>query len=170
MRKTLTKTGLWIQKVIDYTHPLFRRFIPIQLYHYAVCGAANIVFDWVLYFLAYNFIFKFRFVNLGIVTLSPHIATLCLIFPITTFTGFLLQKYVTFTASDLRGRTQLFRYLVIVAANLLINYIGLKILVDGLNFFPTPAKMAITIITVICSYLGQKKYTFKTQAKPEVET
>jgi putative flippase GtrA len=162
MRKTLTKIGLWLQKMIDFTHPLFRRFMPIQVYRYGVCGASNIVFNWILYFLVYNFLFKNRLVGLGFVTLSPHIATLALIFPVTTFSGFLLQKYVTFTASDLRGRVQLIRYLMIVAANLLINYIGLKILVDGLNFYPTPSIMIITIITVICSYLGQKKYTFKT--------
>lgn len=159
-----------MQKVIDFTHPLFRRLMPLQLYRYGVCGASNIVvFDWILYFLVYNFLFKNRLVYLGIVTLSPHIATLALIFPVTTLTGFLLQKYVTFTASDLRGSTQLVRYLTIVAANLLINYIGLKIFVDGFHFYPTPSKMIVTVVTVICSYIGQKKYTFKTQTKPKTE-
>ena len=151
-----------MQKIIDFTHPLFRRFMPLQIYRYSVCGASNIVFDWVLYFFVYNFIFKFRFVDLGIVTLSPHIATLVLTFPVSTFSGFLLQKYVTFTASDLRGHVQLMRYLMVVAANLLINYVGLILFVDGLHFFPTPSKMLVTLITVICSYIGQKKFTFKT--------
>ena len=169
MRNTLTKIGLWIQKMIDYTHPLFRRFIPVQLYRYGVCGASNIVFDLFLYFLLYNYIFKYRFFDLGIVTLSPHIAALVIVFPVTTLSGFLLQKYVTFTASYLRGRTQLVRYLMIVVANLLINYIGLKILVDGFNFYPTPSKMIVTVVTVVCSYLGQKKFTFKTQTNPEME-
>ena len=151
-----------MQKMIDFTHPLFRRFMPLQIYRYSVCGASNIVFDWVLYFLVYNFMFKFRFVDLGIVTLSPYIAALALTFPVSTFTGFLLQKYVTFTASDLRGHVQLMRYLMVVTANLLINYVGLKLFVDGLHFFPTPSKMLVTLITVICSYIGQKKFTFKT--------
>jgi len=162
MRKQLTKTGLWIQKVVDFTYPLFRRFFSKQLYRYGVCGATNIVFDWVLYFLVYNCLFKFRFINLGIITLSPHIASLALTFPITTLSGFLLQKYVTFTASDLRGRIQLIRYLMIVVANLIINYAGLKLFVDELNFYPTPSKMIITSVTLICSYIGQMKYTFKT--------
>ena len=161
MRAFLTKTGLFIQKVIDFSHPLFRWCIPQQIYRYAVCGASNIVFDWILFFCVYNFMFKSRFFDLGFVTLSPHIASLILTFPITTFSGFLLQKYVTFTASDLRGHVQLLRYLMIVGANLLINYVGLILFVDGLNFYPTPSKMIVTIITVICSYIGQKKYTFK---------
>ncbi len=161
MRNFLTKTGLSIQRMIDFTHPLFRPFMPVQVYRYAVCGASNIVFDWILYFLVYNLIFKYRLFDLGFVALSPHIATLVLTFPVSTLSGFLLQKYVTFTASDLRGRVQLARYLIVVAANLLINYVGLKLFVDGFHFYPTPSKMLVTVITVICSYIGQKKFTFK---------
>ena len=162
MRKILTTIGLWIQRKIDFTYPLFQKLFSPQLYRYGVCGGANVVFDWVLYFLVYNFIFKHRLVDLGIITLSPHIASLIIIFPITTLSGFLLQKYVTFTnSSDLRGRVQLIRYMLIVCANLLINYVGLKLLVDGLDFYPTPSKMIITIIAVACSYIGQRKFTFK---------
>jgi putative flippase GtrA len=81
-------------------------------------------------------------------------------FPITVLTGFLLQKYVTFSNSYLRGGVQLFRYFLVVIANLMINYAGLKLLVDGLHFYPTPWKMIITVFTVIFSYLSQKKFTF----------
>jgi Predicted membrane protein len=162
MRILLTKAGLWIQKIIDFTYPPFRKIMTPQVYRYGACGGANVVFDWVLYFCVYNYFFKHSLVELGFMTLSPHIATLIVIFPVTTLSGFLLQKYVTFTASsDLRGRVQLMRYLLIVMANLLINYIGLKLFVDGLNFYPTPSKMIITVFTVICSYIGQKKFTFK---------
>ncbi|MDR0574804.1 MAG: GtrA family protein [Tannerella sp.] len=143
--------------------------MPIQLYRYGVCGAANIVFDWFLYFSVYNYVFKDKLFNLGFVALSPHIATLIITFPFATGSGFLLQKYVTFTASNLRGKVQLVRYLLVVSANLLINYVGLKILVDGLEFYPTPSKMIITVITVICSYIGQKKFTFKTSDPIEME-
>jgi len=168
MRKFLTASGLWVQRMIDFTYPLFRKFISPQLYRYGVCGGVNVLFDWVLYFLVYNFMLKDSIVELGIIALSSHIATLIAIFPFTTFSGFLLQKYVTFTASsDLRGRTQLMRYMLIVFANLLINYIGLKVLVDGLDFYPTPSKMIITIITVICSYVGQKYFTFKASSQTE---
>jgi putative flippase GtrA len=161
MRKILTQTGALIRKAIDFTYPPFRRFINPQLYRYGICGSANVFFDWILYFFVYNYVISYNLVGIGFVTLSPHIATLIIIFPVSTFSGFLLQKYVTFTASDLRGVTQLMRYLIVVFTNLLINYIGLKILVDGMNFYPTPSKMIITVITVACSYVGQKKFTFR---------
>jgi putative flippase GtrA len=98
---------------------------------------------------------------LGFVTISPHIAALFVTFPITLFTGFLLQKYVTFTASDLRGREQLIRYIAVVGVNLLINYFGLKLLVELLHFYATPSKMVVTVICTIFSYFSQKTFTFK---------
>jgi putative flippase GtrA len=76
-------------------------------------------------------------------------------------TGFLLQKYVTFTASALRGSIQLVRYFMVVMANLLINYAGLKLFVDGLGFYPTPSKMIITCFAILVSFIFQKKFTFK---------
>jgi putative flippase GtrA len=161
MNRFLTKTGLGIQKALDFIYPLVRRFVSVQIYRYAACGAANMLFDLMLYFLLYNLIFKDSLHNIGCITLSPHIAAFLVVFPVTTLTGFLLQKYVTFTASDLKGGTQLFRYILVVSTNLLINYAGLKILVDGLHFFPTPSKLIITVVTVVCSYIGQKKFTFR---------
>jgi putative flippase GtrA len=160
MQRFFIKTGHRIQRMIDFSYPPFRKWIPPQLYRYGVCGSANVAFDWGLYFFVYNFILQHRDADLRIVTLSPHIASLILIFPVITFSGFFLQKYVTFTASDLRGSIQLMRYLMVVLANLLINYAGLKVFVDGLGFYPTPSKMIITVISVVCSYIGQKRFTF----------
>ena len=140
-----------------------------QLFRYAACGGGNMVLDWVLYFLIYNFVIGHDLVNLQFTihnlqfaqAITPHIATLCIVFPITLLTGFWLQKYVTFTASQLNGWRQLGRYIVIVAVNLAINYFGLKLCVEVFGWYPTPSKMVITIITVIISYLGQKYYTFR---------
>ena len=140
-----------------------------QLFRYAACGGGNMVLDWVLYFLIYNFVIGHDLVNIQFTisnlqfaqAITPHIATLCIVFPITLLTGFWLQKYVTFTASQLNGWRQLGRYILIVALNLAINYFGLKLCVEVFGWYPTPSKMVITIVTVIISYLGQKYYTFR---------
>ncbi len=167
MRKLFILVGKFISDIIDFFYPPFRRYFSLQFFRYGVSGAGNMVFDWVLYFIIYNFVIQKRLVHLGIVTLSPHIATLFITFPITLFTGFLLQKYVTFTASTLRGKVQLIRYSAVVVANLLINYFGLKLLVDVLSIYPTPSKMIITVFTTIFSYISQKKFTFRIQNVPE---
>jgi putative flippase GtrA len=139
-RSTLKNTGNFITKLVDFFYPPFRKYMTLQFFRYGVTGVANMGFDWVLYFLVYNFVLKHQMMHLGFVTLSSHIATLVIIFPISSFSGFLLQKYVTFSNAVLRGRVQLFRYFMVVFANLFINYIGLKILVDGFIFFPLRRK------------------------------
>ena len=44
--------------------------------------------------------------------------------------------------------------------NLGINYPGVRLLVEVFGFYPTPSKMAITVVTVIFSFLMQKYFTF----------
>lgn len=161
MKKNLEQIGKWIRSAIDLFYPFCRKYMSLQFFRYGVTGSANLVFDWVLYFFIYNFILKQRMLNLGIVTLSSHIATFALKFPIVFFSGFLLQKYVTFSNSELMGRVQLFRYMVVFMINILFNYVGLKLLVDGLSVYPSVSNMIISILSVLISYFMQKKYTFK---------
>ena len=133
------------------------------------------VFDWILYFLIYNFVIGHEMIYVQCTmynvqytqAITPHIATLCIVFPITLLTGFALQKYVTFTRSRLNSWRQLMRYILIVAVNLAVNYLGLKLCVETFGWYPTPSKMVITIVTVIISYLGQKYYTFRSKEVKE---
>ena len=162
-----------ITKIVDFFYRPFRRYIPQQLFRYAACGGGNMVLDWVLYFILYNFVVGHDLVYIslpfssqwsvvsGQVCLTPHILTLLIVFPITLLTGFWLNKYVTFTQSSLRGYKQLWRYILIVAVNLLVNYLGLKLLVEVCGIYPTPSKMIVTIITVVISFFGQKYFSFR---------
>ncbi len=161
MHGVLAKIGSKIRQFIEFFYPPFQRFFPKEFFRYGVVGTFNVVFDWVLYFVAFHFILKKEMLHLGFITLSPHIAALALSFPISFLTGFLLQKYVTFTLSTLKGKVQMVRYGIVVILNLLINYFGLKLFVDIVGWFPTPSKMLITLVTVLISFLLQKKFTFK---------
>ena len=159
-----------ITKIIDFFYRPFSRWFSPQLFRYAACGGGNMVLDWVLYFLIYNFVIGHQLLyitlpfreGLGVgFCITPHIATLCIVFPITLLTGFWLNKYVTFTQSNLRGSKQLVRYIMIVALNLAVNYFGLKLCVECFGWYPTPSKMFITLITIAISYFGQKYYSFR---------
>ncbi|MEE0923162.1 MAG: GtrA family protein [Paludibacteraceae bacterium] len=159
-----------ITKIIDFFYRPFSRWFSPQLFRYAACGGGNMVLDWVLYFLIYNFVIGHQLLyitlpfreGLGVgFCITPHIATLCIVFPITLLTGFWLNKYVTFTQSNLRGSKQLMRYIAIVALNLAVNYFGLKLCVECFGWYPTPSKMFITLITIAISYFGQKYYSFR---------
>lgn len=163
MRKILETIGKCISRMIDFFYPPFRKHFSLQFFRYGVTGVANMVFDMLLYFVTFHYILQKEMLHLGFVTLSSHIAAMLIVFPISFSSGFLLQKYVTFSTSKLKGRIQITRYLSVVIANLMINYFGLKLLVDVLQVFPTPSKMIITVLTTIFSYFSQKLFTFRVQ-------
>jgi putative flippase GtrA len=135
--------------------------MPITTFRYAVCGGSNMFLDIFIYYISYNFILHKQILDLGFIAFKPHIAALWMAFVVSFPVGFLLSKYVVFTKSELRGRVQLFRYLLIVGVNLVLNYAFLKTLVEYMNFYPTIARIFTTIIIVTFSFLSQKHFTFK---------
>lgn len=161
MRKRFEPVTDLIRSIIDFFYPPFRKYISLQFFRYGFTGTMNLMFDWVLYFLIYNFVLQHRMLELGFVTISSHIAALGIKLPFVMLSGFIMQKYVTFSASSLSSRIQLVRYIEVFFVNLGINYIGLKILVDQFGFYPTPSVMLISVVTILISYFSQKHFTFK---------
>ena len=121
--------------------------LPRQTFRYVVCGGANVAFSWVCYFLVYNFVLDKE--------------TMLLIFPFTFFTGFWLNRYVTFRHSPLPTGTQLFRYLLSIGGSVVVNYVGLKFFVEFCGLWATPSQMLATFVTMIYSYLAAKYFTFR---------
>ena len=109
--------------------------MPLKTYRYAVCGGSNF-------------------------TSSDR--SLLLVYPITLISGFLLNKYITFTTSNLKSLVQLKRYIMVSLGSLFIVYFLMKIFVDVVGIYPTPAKILTTILAVIYSYILQNKFSFKT--------
>lgn len=146
--------------LIDSFYFIFRRFMPLKTYRYAVCGGGNLVFDLVLYFLFYHYIFHKEDVNLHYFVLSSHIASLFFVFPITFFTGFFLNKYITFQDSNIPGRIQFVRYLMVALGAIGLSYLCMKLFVDVMKFYPTPSRLVTTVISVIYSYILQSTFSF----------
>ena len=63
----MNKLAQIITKIIDFFYIPFRKFMPEQLFRYAACGGGNLVLDWILYFLIYNFVIGHDLVNLSLV-------------------------------------------------------------------------------------------------------
>ena len=167
MRSFFALIGKFIREVIDLIYPPFSKLFSLQFFRYGVTGTANVFFDWCLYFITYNFVLQKQIIDIPLIniSISAHIAALLITFPITLLTGFLLQKYVTFTASNLKGQKQLIRYMSVVGVNLLINYFGIKLLVETFKFYPTISKMIVTVICTAFSYFSQKYFTFRESIK-----
>ena len=142
-----------------YIKPL-ERVISRQMFGYFLCGAANMALDTLWYFLTYHYVVMERNVDLGIVVISPHIAALIIVFPITFFTGFLLNRYVAFRATQQRTTKQLSRYALSVVGSILLNYALMKFFVELCYVWPTIAKMMTTIIVALYSFLAAKYFSF----------
>lgn len=151
-----------IIRIIDWFYFPFLHFIPREVFRYAVTGGLNTILDLSLYFIFYRYILKLQIVDLGFVAISAYIAAFLMVFPITFLIGFILAKYVTFNASELRGRIQLFRYGLTVFGAIILNYLFLKIFVEYFGWYATFSKGVTTVIVVIYSYISQRYFSFKT--------
>ena len=150
--------------ILDYFYPLFQRLMPRQTFYYAACGGANTLLDILVYFISYNFILDKQVVDLGYLAISPHIAAFLVSFAISFPVGFLLNRYIVFPGSSLKGRIQLFRYFLLVLVCIVLNYIFIKLFVEQFYIFPTVSKILTTIIVISFSYLTQKHFTFKVES------
>lgn len=155
--------SILITRFIDTFYFLFRSFMPLKTYRYAVCGGGNLVLDTVLYFVFYHFVFQKQDVDLGFVVMSPYIASLFFVFPITFMTGFLLMRYITFSESNLPPRVQFFRYFIVSMGAIIISYLAMKLLVDAIGVYPTPSRFITIVISVTYSYILQNKFSFKVE-------
>ena len=151
-----------ITKVIDLFYiPVVRRFVPQQIFRYGACGAINMTLDAIWYFVIYHFVVAKQFVDLGFVVISPHILSLAIVFPITFFTGFWLNRHVAFRTTDVSSSKQLAKYLLTVLGAIAINYISMKLLVEHAHIWATPSKILTTVISTVYSYLVGRYYTFR---------
>ncbi|MBL0183591.1 MAG: GtrA family protein [Chitinophagaceae bacterium] len=137
--------------------------MPEQTFRYAACGGANTVLGLALFKILLVYVFKLENVDLGFYTLKPHNAALFISFCVNFMVGFILMKYVVFVDSNLKGRIQLFRYLLSFVLNLTLNYFILKIFVEVFGWWPFLSQCITTAIIITISYLSQKHFTFRTR-------
>lgn len=165
MYKLHLKVKKAILSFLDFFYPMFRKIMPKQTFYYAACGGGTLLLSLILYPLIYNFIFKQQVLHIGPFAISAHIASLFLNFLITTPIGFYLSMFVVFQGSELPKKIQLFRYLVVVGINMLLNYVLLKLFVGVFHWWSTPSYYLVVVIVTAFSYFAQRYFSFR-QKKP----
>ena len=150
---------------IEFFHlPLFQ-FIPAETFRYLFCGVSTLVVDWVVDFFFLYFVFtngNFQIFNYSVTPINAAKAVAV----VAGFVwGFALNKYVVFTSSPLRGRQQLFRYTIIVATCVLLNFLVINFLLKYFIKSPTIANIATSIFVAAYSYIVQRSFTFKVTKK-----
>ena len=151
-----------ISQAIDffYVKPL-RGVLSPEAFRYLACGALNALLDAVWYYLILHYLVCGHYIDLHFVVVSPHIASLIVVFPITFFTGFWLNRNVAFRVTSVRTLPQLVRYALTVVGSILLNYACMKLFVEYFGLWATPSKMLTTVVCATYSYLVGRYYTFR---------
>ena len=172
MRKVHNRVRESIFSVLDIFYPLFKRFMPLQTYHYAACGGSNTLFNIFLYHMFYNYVLHKQVLHVGILAFKPHVAAFIMAFFITFPIGFYLSMYVVFQGSYLRRRIQLVRYFLVAMACVGLNYVLLKFFIETLGWHehPTLSLIATAVIVVLFSYFSQRFFSFRSATGKPIDT
>lgn len=155
----------FLLSVIDWFYPPFRRIMPLQTFRYAACGGGNTSLDIFIYWVSYKYLLHQEVIHLPVYAVSREIAAQLMAFCVSFPTGFFLMRNLVFPESDLRGRVQLFRYLMLVLVCLLLNVVFIKFFVSICHVYPPFAKVLSTVFVVAFSYLTQKHFTFRVKRR-----
>jgi hypothetical protein len=153
----------YLRGFLDIFYPIVKKIFSKTTYYYAVCGASNMVLSWLLFYLFYNFVFHQQKWQVPILNLYIHAYTISvtICFVISFIIGFTLLKYVVFTASEIKGRIQLFRYGISAIISFLLSYAILSLLIEGFGVYPSVSNIIASVVVTIISYLIQRNFTFK---------
>jgi putative flippase GtrA len=178
--RTLNFVRNIILKIIDFFHPIFKKWIPVQTFRYIACGGGVTVLGLLIFFISYNFILepyvhleliegkKEELVRLGSISIARYIAAYIMSFAVSFPVGFFLSKFVVFQESHLKGRVQLFRYATLQGINILMNYYLLHFFAGWCGFWATPSQTLTTAIIAVFSYFFQRHISFRTKKDPAI--
>lgn len=150
-----------ILAIMDWFHRPFSRWIDTQTFRYLASGGSNAAINMTTYFIAYNYILDKQPGHIGVIPVSAHIGAFLIAFSISFPYGFIMSRYVVFTESDLRGRVQLFRYMLLVLVCIGLNYFLIKFFVEVCHFFPSLSNAMTQALVAIFSYISQRHFTFR---------
>lgn len=157
----------WIDSILDLVYKPFSGWLDKQSFRYLACGGGNTLLDIFIFYISFHYILHEQVVHFPWFAISPYIGAFLIAFCVTFPLGFYLSSNIVFTESTVHSRIQLFRYLMTVLICFFLNYVFIKLFVEGFHFYPTIAKILTTVIVVCFSYLTQRHFTFKVKSTPK---
>ncbi|TCC92139.1 GtrA family protein [Pedobacter frigiditerrae] len=149
-----------ILAIIDFFHPPLKKYISLHNFRYLATGGSTFVLGYVVYYLSFYHLFKAEEVDVLYFTLKRGTAAMAVDFAVAIPYSFIMNRYVVFTHSEVRGRVQLFRFMNLQFINILLNISLYKFLADVLLIYPTVARFAVQILLAGFSYIYQHYFTF----------
>ncbi len=157
--------------VIDFFHTPFARWIDKRTFRYLACGGSGAMLNIGVYYLSYHFLFHEMDVSTHLAimpVMRAAVAAAIVAFFVSTPYGFLMSRYIVFQESNLKGRVQIFRYLLTVAACAVLTYFFIPFFHYTCGIYATPSSILTNIVVAVFSYMAQRFFTFKVKPEPPV--
>jgi putative flippase GtrA len=135
--------------------------IQLKGVRYILSGGIATGVDVFTFFIMINYVLHKNNLEVGHIHIGAHIASLCVSFSLGLITNFLITKYFVFNESNIRGREQFVRYILVAAITFVGNYFMMKLLVDVFNVWPTLARLIAVGTIAVLSFRLHKVFTFK---------
>lgn len=149
---------------------MIKKILQYKIIRYGIAAALATVVDISVYFCMFNYILKKQDVHLtSLLVLSAPTVSLIASYSCGLITNFSISKYFVFKESDLRGRHQLMRYLMVAVLILILNYGFMSFLIKSLEWYPTISR-AISAVTIgFISFAIHKTFSFKVNKEESEE-
>lgn len=135
--------------------------MPLQTYRYAAFGGINTMLGLLIWYGCYHYLFNQMTVDLGFYVFKPYTVALVASSTFSFSFGFIVNKYIVFVDSNLKGRVQLFRYFLSFVFNLFLNYFLLLLLVEKMGWDPFVSQLITTLMVITASFLSQRHFSFR---------
>lgn len=153
-----------ITNLLRLLYPVFKKWLPYQVYAYLAIGAVNTALNIILFAVFYQFILPEPGITINNYMVASYTIALLLAFIITVPTGFWLSKNFAFNNSEnnkKENKKQFGKYFLVVLQGLGSDYLIMKTLIVFMGIYPTVAKIISTVIVLTLNFLLQKYFTFK---------
>lgn len=147
---------------MKWVYPIFKRFLPYDVYAYLAVGAGNTVLNILLFALFYQVVLIEKMYTIFSFPFESYTVALIIAFILTVPTGFWLSKSFAFTEAPKQQNTQqLIKYFLVVLQGLVSDYLIFKLFIVVFDAHPTASKVISTVIVLTFNYLLQKYFTFR---------
>ncbi len=140
---------------------LAKKILGKQSFRFIISGGMAAGVDVVSYYIIFNFVLDKQDITLFRSIISAPVASLICSFSLGFISSFLTSKYFVFTESNLRGRQQLVRFVVVGGINFVCNYFLMKFFVEFIHLYPTVSRVVSIVIVAFLSFYLHKVFTFK---------
>jgi putative flippase GtrA len=141
---------------------LVRFVLSLKAIRYFFSAGMATVVDVVVYYFVFNYVLHQQTLYIGDVFAlkAPTVSLICS-YTSGLFTNFFITKYFVFHESELAGRWQFVRFLLIAFFVLILNYYFMYFLIQVLGWYPTLSRAFSAVTIGLFSFVAHRSFSFK---------